>query len=304
MSKNTCLFCETELISNNRYKEHDGFVFECKICGTYKADDWTVIKLKNEKYLYDTHIFSGLTKHSNLYDTELVINKDNIDSLQNSPLIPKDYFDSLDKIIMYIFQKSNHAADLVEINRTFDYPIAFSIKEQEFSYFLEVLQNNFKWILNIEGDKWRLTEKGWKELNRIKTEKKDTTQIFVAMSFDKKYKIIWKNGYSTGIEETGYISFRVDEKEHNDRIDDEIIAGINASCCVVADATDKNAGVYYEAGYAKGLGIPVIWTCKREYFEEESAHFDTRQYNHILWDDSEDLRRKLISRIKATLPLL
>jgi hypothetical protein len=49
-----------------------------------------------------------------------------------------------------------------------------------------------------------------------------------------------------------------------------------------------------------GLGIPVIWTCLREYQEKEGLHFDTRQYNHILWENQEGLKIKLIPRINST----
>ncbi len=48
-----------------------------------------------------------------------------------------------------------------------------------------------------------------------------------------------------------------------------------------------------------GIGIPVIWTCRDT--DIKKAHFDTRQYNHIVWTDTVDLRKKLIDRIEATL---
>ena len=57
-------------------------------------------------------------------------------------------------------------------------------------------------------------------------------------------------------------------------------------------------GVYFEAGFAMGLGIPVIWLCRKD--DLENAHFDTRQYNHIPWESAEDLRSQLRDRIIAT----
>jgi hypothetical protein len=47
------------------------------------------------------------------------------------------------------------------------------------------------------------------------------------------------------------------------------------------------------------LGRPVIWTCKRA--RKEDMHFDTRQYNHILWDTAADLGDQLYYRIIATI---
>jgi hypothetical protein len=50
-----------------------------------------------------------------------------------------------------------------------------------------------------------------------------------------------------------------------------------------------------------GLNIPVIWTCNKE--ETEKIHFDTRQYNTILWEDENDLYERLTKRITAVMGL-
>jgi hypothetical protein len=48
-----------------------------------------------------------------------------------------------------------------------------------------------------------------------------------------------------------------------------------------------------------GLGTPVIWTCRKD--DIKNAHFDTRQYNHIIWSTAEELREALHLRIAATI---
>lgn len=58
-------------------------------------------------------------------------------------------------------------------------------------------------------------------------------------------------------------------------------------------------GVYYEAGFAQGLGIAVIWMVRQDHID--NVHFDTRQFNHITWPDAADLREKLKNRIGAVL---
>jgi hypothetical protein len=55
----------------------------------------------------------------------------------------------------------------------------------------------------------------------------------------------------------------------------------------------------FEAGFALGLSRPVIWTCHRG--QEGDMHFDTRRYNHILWEQDADLREQLYYRIAATI---
>ena len=58
-------------------------------------------------------------------------------------------------------------------------------------------------------------------------------------------------------------------------------------------------GVYFEAGFALGLGLQVIWVCRQD--QVELMHFDTRQYNHIAWSDPDDLYKRLKNRIVALL---
>ena len=78
-----------------------------------------------------------------------------------------------------------------------------------------------------------------------------------------------------------------------------IIANIRKSSLVVSDFTENKNGVYYEAGYAKGLGIEVIHTCWVKDESDFKVHFDTSTINHILWKDSDDLYEKLTTRIMA-----
>ena len=96
---------------------------------------------------------------------------------------------------------------------------------------------------------------------------------------------------------------RIDRKEHVNKIDDEIVAEIRRARFVVADFTHGDTGarggVYYEAGFAHGLDIPVIFTCRKDRLDD--VHFDTRQYNHIVWETPEELQDRLAKRIAAVL---
>ena len=132
----------------------------------------------------------------------------------------------------------------------------------------------------------------------------DSSQCFVAMWFDPSMDDVYEKGFRAAIAEAGYTPLRIDRKpDLIGKIDDEIIAEIRRSRFVVADFTHGDGGarggVYYEAGFAHGLGLPVIFTCHKDMIDE--AHFDTRQFNHILWEKEnlEDLRKQLTDRILA-----
>jgi hypothetical protein len=126
-----------------------------------------------------------------------------------------------------------------------------------------------------------------------------SAQGFVAMWFDKQMEPAWEEGFYRAIDEAGYIPRRIDNKEHINKICDEIIAEIRRSRFVVADFTGHRGGVYYEAGYAGGRDIPVIWTCRKN--ELSKLHFDIRQYNCIDWEAPEELARRLKARIEAVI---
>ena len=122
---------------------------------------------------------------------------------------------------------------------------------------------------------------------------------FVAMSFTPDLQAAYDIGIQPAIvTDCELRALRVDREEHNDQITDRIIAGIRSSQVVIADVTGQRPNVYYEAGFAQGLGRIVVRTCRADSFEH--VHFDTRQFSHIVWDTPEDLRAKLTARLKAT----
>jgi nucleoside 2-deoxyribosyltransferase len=69
---------------------------------------------------------------------------------------------------------------------------------------------------------------------------------------------------------------------------------------VIADLTHDNNGAYWEAGFAEGLGRPVIYTCRKQKWDATKSHFDTSHLNTIIWDPIWDTR--LTATIRATLP--
>jgi nucleoside 2-deoxyribosyltransferase len=153
------------------------------------------------------------------------------------------------------------------------------------------------------GANVRPTALGWQEIENLSRPRNDSSQAFVAMWFHDSTNEAYLNGIAPALSATGYKPIRIDKKEHNNKIDDEIVAEIRRSRFLVADFTcePKNirGGVYYEAGFAQGLGIPVIWTCKNTSIND--LHFDTRQYSHIVWQDVSELFLQLKNRIGATI---
>ncbi len=188
-----------------------------------------------------------------------------------------------------------------------DASLSWAVNEQEFTYYIKALMD--RGLIEINGKKGRtlndplfpmvITANGWEYLESDSTNITDKTQAFVAMSFDPSLLSIFKNAIEPAIESTGFRAYRVDAEPHLERIDTKIISEIKNSRFIVADVTQQKAGVYYEAGFAHGLGLPVIWCVNKE--DLDNVHFDTRQYNHILWETEEDLKQQLQNYILATI---
>ncbi len=130
-----------------------------------------------------------------------------------------------------------------------------------------------------------------------------SAQGFVAMWLGESIADVYESGIRPAIDDSGFKPMRIDQENFTERIEDRIIAEIRRSRFLVADFTHDARGargsVYYEAGFAHGLGLDVIFTCQRDQVDE--LHFDTSHYPHITWTSPEDLRNQLTTRILAVI---
>ena len=72
----------------------------------------------------------------------------------------------------------------------------------------------------------------------------------------------------------------------------------------LADLTHGNKGAYWEAGFAEGLGRPVIYTCRKQEWDANKSHFDTNHLNTSIWyrENLWDAETRLTATIRATRP--
>lgn len=178
----------------------------------------------------------------------------------------------------------------------------WTMNPNELIYIIREYLINEKGFINGSVNKSLLIQpKGWEYIERFTQHNVDQKIGFVAMWFNKSLNTLYDEIIAPAILEAGFNPLRIDRKEHNNKIDDEILVSIQKSRFVVADFTGQRGGVYFEAGYAMGLNIPVIWLCSEE--EMKNVHFDNRQYNFILWhaDEIGNLKERLKNRIISTI---
>ena len=128
-----------------------------------------------------------------------------------------------------------------------------------------------------------VTVDGYARIEDLRTTP-DSSQAFVAMWFGDEMNDAYKKGIEPAIVQSGYKPMRIDQKTDANKLDDDIVAEIRRSRFLVADMTHGEGGargsVYFEAGFAMGLGIQIIYTCHSDWIDK--VHFDTRQYVHTL----------------------
>ena len=235
--------------------------------------------------------------------------------------------DQAPRVTYDLVEKAKHADDLspqMRAERLLRYLVNIRLRVgQEFT--IPSIANDMEalaWSESIEGTESKikflvdhLTTRGWLKgrlggykitvdgYEHVKQQgkKKDLSQCFVAMWFDPSMDEAYKEGIEKAIKKCGHTPMKIDEKQHLNKICDEAIDEIRRSRFVVADFTHGADGargsVFYEAGFAHALGLPVIFSCQKD--PENPLHFDTRQYPHILWEKPEDLYTQLRDKIEA-----
>jgi nucleoside 2-deoxyribosyltransferase len=211
------------------------------------------------------------------------------------------------KLLRFLEKRTTFPGAKVYFPPELEYPAIDAVSGAEALYYLQVLHRagyvNAPELdsVQLDGDlvfdvEPIITFEGWQILA---TDRSNSAIAFVAMSFAAEMEAAFTDGIAPGIRDAGFDPLRVDKVHHNEKICDRIIAEIRKSHFLVADVTLQKAGVYFEAGFAMGLGQQIIWCCRKD--DLRNAHFDTRQYNHIVWETPSDLRQQLRDRIAATI---
>lgn len=152
-----------------------------------------------------------------------------------------------------------------------------------------------------------LTFAGWEYYEQLARGSVVYRKAFMAMKFgDPNLDRMLTDVFRPAAASAGFDLFKLDDVPKAGLIDDRLRVEIQASDFMVADLSHDNLGAYWEAGYAEGLGKPVIYTCEQTKFEETKTHFDTNHHLTIVWhsDRPEEAAGALKATIRATLPHL
>ena len=129
--------------------------------------------------------------------------------------------------------------------------------------------------------------------------------VFCAMPFSGKFYDRYLFGIKAAAEVVGLECIRVDEMIFTSDVIEEIHDSIQKADIVVAELTEKNPNVYYEVGYARAKGKPVVFLAE----SAENQVFDLRNMRHIFYEGKihvllpklEETLRELLKKLDMKL---
>lgn len=272
--------------------DRDGRHLDCPRCGKFFIGGTAVATVEAWEIEPRMNV-SGWIREQNILGEVPKVNTDTLDRVATRPL--PSFMERADRLLLYALHAQPRFGGLLHSGGGIFLAIAYVINEGELRTFWDYLQE--QGFITKLGAGFNITPAGYIRCDELKSRQAASAQGFVAMWFDPSLTEAWTIGFEPAIRAAGYDPVRVDGIEHSDKIDDRIIAEIRRSRFVVADFTGHRGGVYFEAGFALGLNLPVIWSCRDS--EIKNLHFDIRQYNTIPWRDPADLATRLQRRIEA-----
>jgi nucleoside 2-deoxyribosyltransferase len=295
--KDQCEICSTPNFAQSFRSGFDGIHQGCPRCGEFKVTGTASSIMRQGLGTKKRALLSGWVRNQFRLGSVPMITTENLQKILASPL------PSVGERALALLKEAE--SGLKELGDRFNISdprflsATYSSSQNDIIYLMRMLKEQGYAEISEMGGNSVILPRGYMQLEEARKDAAVSVNGFVAMSFQEDLAAVYSSGFQVGIIGAGYDLVRMDRVEHVNRIDDEIIKQINASKFVVADFTGHRGGVYFEAGYALGRGIPIFWTCSKAHMTD--MHFDIRQFNCIDWSTREELAKRLQVRIEAVL---
>jgi hypothetical protein len=300
---NSCAICDWPPagVKMRNSGAFDGLLIECPQCGKYELANREAIA---QSFRWTPEIKKALScaaRQASESGQTLGITSANATDLAR-PHMNTRVSDNQERLLREIARRAGRPESSARLAPATDFTLIDCFSKEEFLWYIEWLSIQKLVFQTGAGPtliELTLSMEGWTKVQPLPRPGGFPGRCFVAMWFSDETRAAYEGGIEPAVSLAGFKPIRIDLKEHNNEIPDEIIAEIRNSEFMVADFTGQRAGVYYEAGFAMGLGRKVIWCCRKD--EISKLHFDTNHKNHIVWQTPEELRERLYARIRATI---
>lgn len=151
-----------------------------------------------------------------------------------------------------------------------------------------------------------LTLRGWEQFDAEQRGQFAGAYGFIALRFgDPVLDPFLRDVIKPAVSKVGYQLVDMRDTAEAGIIDNLLRVRIRDAAFVLVDLTHDNAGAYWEAGYAEGLGKPVLYLCERSKFAIAKTHFDTNHCTTVCWNSgaADKFEAELVATLRRSLNL-
>ncbi|MNH81132.1 hypothetical protein D3C73_334930 [compost metagenome] len=297
MARKLCLFCD-EIVPIESHGDFDRFIgCHCSPDGYYSLMRSSYNPIQAFSHVQKRQILpviSAYIREKTDLDLKVNLTLEGLDSIVNSPEIPVTIEDKGTRLLLYLYRHSEGAGHPVTIRPLSScYNLTYSPNLQELVYIIDKLREEE--LIAREGGTFKLTEKGWSEASARSGGRK-LKSCYVLLPDHDTLRASWTEKILPRLEQCGYLPRLIHESwsDNRDTPPSEIVSN---SKLVIADITSHSPAVYFAAGIAEGLNIPVIWTVKHS--ESNPIAVPSNHIRPMIYDLEEELaamlQQKLIS---------
>jgi nucleoside 2-deoxyribosyltransferase len=288
-------------------------IVKCNRCGKYEISE-TTISFFTSFNVRQAALISHWIR-INQSDSVINLDEDKIKSILNNARLPKPK-EQADNLLNWIGESLEKPDGETNIPLRLLISTIGCIDGEGVKYVVDYLKkqdyiNHMGFTISFsEGERnppedlliAKMTFKGWDRYYELQQINKDSRLAFMAMKYgDEQLNRIFNEIIKDAVSKTGFDIRKLDEEKSAGSIDDKLRVEIRKSKFVIADLTHDNNGAYWEAGYAEGLSMPVIYICEEEKFKTSKSHFDTNHHLTVPWKDDEAGLTKFADELKATI---
>ena len=286
-----CPVCETVLVKTET--QGDRYLFECSRCGPFSLSGTATATIEcqlnstpNSRAIL-SHALYKMTKREQwtlLYD-------ETIKQILSQVILPTPQ-QQLENLIIWFGRMQSNPGDEIDVT---DQTIAAigAANKMGLGFVIEhSIERGFvKGIAVPLGYSYSFTSmklsfEGWSIFEDLQRGNSASRAAFMAMQFnDTQLDEVYTPCFKAATEQSGFDLKKLDEGQPAGLIDDRLRVEIRQARFLIADLTHQNRGAYWEAGFAEGLGKPVIYTCRKDVFDEKDnsrkPHFDKIGRAHV-----------------------
>lgn len=308
-----CLSADGYDCTTMPFGSREASLFDCEVCGKFAVsgtalDDHLdlrlpgMTKVKRAALSHQIKIEAGRGNQPRMlttYDLELAV-KDNV-------LLPTPA-QQANNIIRFVGDIVSKQGELLEVvPKDFSAIVGSPSREFAFEILAQLDRRGLMtgmFLPDMNGPPHAqdvtLTLDGWELYENERRGRVSGSYGFIALKFgDNTLDPLMRDHIKPAIKSLGYEAVDMRDVSQAGIIDNLLRVQIRDSAFVIVDLTHDNAGAYWEAGYAEGIGKPVLYICEKSKFDEKNTHFDTNHCTTVPWD--LDNLEDFLGELKATL---